>query len=59
MGMGKQAKILSEHQSQAFLAWLATRKVGLRSSRFDLLSPGMILYVGTDQVSDRLSRIMH
>jgi hypothetical protein len=39
-------------------------KVGARSSPFELLSPGMVLYVGTlvptsDQVSDRLSRIMH
>jgi hypothetical protein len=42
----------------------ADGKVGVPSSRFDLLSPSMILYLGrlvptSDQVSDRLFTIMH
>jgi integrase len=38
MGMGKQAKILNEHQLQALLAWLDTRKHSNRNRLIVLLS---------------------
>jgi integrase/recombinase XerD len=38
MGMGKQAKILNEHQVQALLAWLETRKNSDRNRLIVLLS---------------------
>ena len=38
MGMGKQAKILNEHQLQALLAWLETRKNADRNRLIVLLS---------------------
>jgi integrase len=38
MGMGKQAKIVSEHQLRALLAWLATRKHADRNRLIVLLS---------------------
>ena len=38
MGMGKQAKILNEHQLQAPLAWLDTRKHSNRNRLIVLLS---------------------
>jgi integrase len=38
MGIGKQAKILNEHQFQALLAWLATRKHADRNRLVVLLS---------------------
>jgi integrase len=38
MGMGKQAKIINEHQLQALLAWLETRKHATRNRLIVLLS---------------------
>lgn len=38
MGIGKQAKILSEHQVQALLAWLETKKHATRNRLIVLLS---------------------
>jgi integrase/recombinase XerD len=38
MGIGKQAKILNEHQLQALLAWLETRKHAERNRLIVLLS---------------------
>jgi integrase len=38
MGMGKQAKIINEHQLQALLAWLETRKHATRNPLIVLLS---------------------
>ena len=38
MGLGKQAKILNEHQLQALLSWLATRKHAERNRLIVLLS---------------------
>jgi integrase len=38
MGIGKQAKILNEHQLQALLAWLDTRKYSDRNRLIVLLS---------------------
>ena len=38
MGVGKQAKILNEHQLQALLAWLGTRKNADRNRLIVLLS---------------------
>ena len=38
MGMGKQAKIINEHQLQALLAWLGTRKHATRNRLIVLLS---------------------
>jgi integrase len=38
MGMGRQAKILNEHQLQALLAWLETRKHAERNRLIVLLS---------------------
>jgi integrase/recombinase XerD len=38
MGIGKQAKVLSEHQVQALLAWLETRKHSKRNRLIVLLS---------------------
>ena len=38
MGMGKQAKILNEHQLQALLSWLNTRKHADRNRLIVLLS---------------------
>jgi integrase len=38
MGLRKQAKILNEHQLQALLAWLATRKHADRNRLIVLLS---------------------
>ena len=38
MGVGKQAKILNEHQLQALLAWLDTRKHSNRNRLIVLLS---------------------
>ena len=38
MGMGKQAKIINEHQLQALLAWLETRKHANRNRLIVLLS---------------------
>src|ERR1035437_4134109 len=37
-GIGKQAKIPSEHQQQALLAWLETRKYAKRNRLIVLLS---------------------
>jgi integrase len=37
-GQGKQAKILNEHQLQALLAWLETRKHATRNRLIVLLS---------------------
>jgi integrase len=38
MGMDKQAKIINEHQLQALLAWLETRKHATRNRLIVLLS---------------------
>src|ERR1700721_3808080 len=38
MGMGKQAKIINEHQLQALLAWRETRKHATRNRLIVLLS---------------------
>jgi integrase len=38
MGMGKQAKIMNEHQLQALLAWLETRKHATQNRLIVLLS---------------------
>ena len=38
MGMGKQAKIINEHQLQALLAWLETRKHATQNRLIVLLS---------------------
>ena len=38
MGIGKQAKIVNEHQLQALLAWLETRKHATRNRLIVLLS---------------------
>ena len=37
-GIGKQAKVLTEHQQQALLAWLETRKHADRNRLIVLLS---------------------
>ena len=37
-GIGKQAKLLTEHQQQALLAWLETRKHADRNRLIVLLS---------------------
>jgi integrase/recombinase XerD len=38
MGIGKQAKVLNEHQLSALLAWLETRKYAERNRLIVLLS---------------------
>lgn len=38
MGIGRQAKVLNEHQLQALLAWLETRRYSERNRLIVLLS---------------------